>query len=301
MIPFATRRLFNLFALLIALISTLFAFQAYSTTLSRSQYLSGWFLLAVIVFLAAYNVQKKLPFLPMGSSAVWLQFHIYVGWFTFFLFMIHVEFRVPNGFLESSLALLYLAVALSGVLGLWISKGYPQRIARHDRQQLNFQDGIMINANVEIAKIEGRKLGEELIFERIPVYIREVRENAEVLVVRSGEESKSSSIADFYSDRLHDYFSGPRNFWLHNMESSRPLDSLIHEVVVLLRYISEKEQTILVELSELIRVKNQLDYCHALQAMLKWWLFFHVPLTYCLLILAAIHVVVVYAFSGGAQ
>jgi hypothetical protein len=289
MISFAARRLFNLWALVIASVVALFVFQAYSVTLSRSQYLSGWFLLAAVVFLAAYNVRKKLPFLPLGSSAAWLQFHIFVGWFTFFLFMIHVEFRVPNGFLESFLALLYLVVALSGALGLWISKGYPPRIARHDR------------AHLGSAESENRKFGEELIFERIPIYIREVREHAEELVVRSGEESKSSSIADFYSDRLHDYFSGPRNFWLHNMESSRPLDSLIREVVLLLRYLSEKEQAILVDLSELIRIKNQLDYRYALQAMLKRWLFCHMPLTYCLLILAAAHVVVVYAFSSGAQ
>ena len=289
MISFAARRLFNLWALVIASVVALFVFQAYSVTLSRSQYLSGGFLLAAVVFLAAYNVRKKLPFLPLGSSAAWLQFHIYVGWFTFFLFMIHVEFRVPNGFLESLLALLYLAAALSGVLGLWISKRYPPRIARHNR------------AHLGSAESESRKFGEELIFERIPVYIRQVREKAEELIVRSVEESKSSSLADFYSDRLHVYFSGPRNFWLHNMESSRPLDSLIWEVGVLLRYLSEKEQAILVELSELIRIKDQIDYRYALQAMLKWWLFCHVPLTYCLLILTAAHVVVVYAFSGGAQ
>ena len=289
MISFAARRLFNLWALVIASVVALFVFQAYSVTLSRSQYLSGGFLLAAVVFLAAYNVRKKLPFLPLGSSAAWLQFHIYVGWFTFFLFMIHVEFRVPNGFLESFLALLYLVAALSGVLGLWISKRYPPRIARHNQAHLGSTES------------ESRKFGEELIFERIPVYIRQVREKAEELIVRSVEESKSSSLADFYSDRLHVYFSGPRNFWLHNMESSRPLDSLIWEVGVLLRYLSEKEQAILVELSELIRIKDQIDYRYALQAMLKWWLFCHVPLTYCLLILTAAHVVVVYAFSVGAQ
>jgi hypothetical protein len=100
-------------------------YQAYSFTLFRTQYLSGWSLILTIVFLAAYNVRKKLPFLPLAASSTWLQFHIYVGWFTFFLFIFHIDFRMPNGILESMLAWLYLFVAVSGVVGLWISRLYP--------------------------------------------------------------------------------------------------------------------------------------------------------------------------------
>jgi hypothetical protein len=138
-----------------------------------------------------------------------------------------------------------------------------------------------------------------VIFERIPIYIRRVRDEAEELVVRSGEESKSDSISDFYIDRLHAYFARPRNFWLHNLESNRPLNTLLGEAAVLQRYLSEKERAILSELTELIRVKDQLDYQYALQAVLKRWFFIHIPLTYGLLLLALFHVVIVYAFSGG--
>ncbi|MDP7504347.1 MAG: hypothetical protein QF774_09970 [Nitrospinota bacterium] len=289
MITFAARRLFSLSALVIVSSVALFVFRAYAVTLSRSQYLSGWALLAAIVFLAGYNVRKKLSFIPLGSSAAWLQLHIYVGWFTFFLFLVHVEFRIPNGIIESLLAVLYLAVALSGALGLWISKGYPSRITRHDR----------------VGAVEGgeirRKFGEELIYERLPAFYLRVREEVEALVVQSGEESKSASIADFYADKLHAYFAGPRNFWLHNIESRRPLNALLNDVLVLRRYLSEKELSVLAELTELIRIKNQLDYQYALQGMLKRWLFFHIPLTWCLLILMVVHVAVVYAFSIGAS
>ncbi len=284
---FSLRRMLALSGLLVVSVLTLFVYQAYSVTLYRSQYLSGWVLFAVIVFLAVYNVRKKLPFLPLGSSATWLQLHIYAGWFTVFLFLLHLDYRIPTGFLEGTLAAAYLIVAASGALGLWISRGYPSRISRHER------------AYVASSEKENRKFGEELIFERIPVYVRQVREIAEEAVVRSGEESKSTSIADFYADRLHGYFARPRNFWFHILESSRPLNTLLGEVIVLQRYLSEKERVILDELVELIRIKNQIDYQYALQAMLKRWLFVHVPLTYCLLILSLLHVIVVYAFSGG--
>jgi hypothetical protein len=50
-----------------------------------------------------------------------------------------------------------------------------------------------------------------------------------------------------------------------------------------------------------VRRKDALDYCGALQAALKLWLFVHLPLTYSLMIFSVWHVVLVFAFSGGAR
>ena len=47
--------------------------------LSPSAFTRGYLMLAAVLFLALYNVRKKLPFVPLGSSAAWLQWHIYVG------------------------------------------------------------------------------------------------------------------------------------------------------------------------------------------------------------------------------
>ena len=160
---FAARRWLSLSILIVFSLLALAVDRAYSSTLLRSQFLSGSVLLAAIVFLAVYNVRKKLPFLPLGSSSVWLQVHLNVGWFSILLFLLHVGFRAPNGPLETTLALLYLGAAASGVFGLRISRRFAPRLARH---------------------------GEEVIFERIPELRRRLREEAEALVVpiRRGRE-----------------------------------------------------------------------------------------------------------------
>jgi len=46
--------------------------------------------------------------------------------------------------------------------------------------------------------------------------------------------------------------------------------------------------------------KNNLDYQHALQMVLKGWLFVHIPLTYSLIVVAAVHGVLAYAFIDGS-
>ena len=55
------------------------------------------------------------------------------------------------------------------------------------------------------------------------------------------------------------------------------------------------------KIAQLVRQKDGLDYHQALQLLLRGWLFIHIPLTYSLLIFSLMHLVLVYAFSGGAR
>src|SRR6266516_4329692 len=98
----------------------LMAHVQFSRVLPNYAYLTGWLLFVVMVVLAAYNVRKKLPFLPLGNSENWLQFHIYAGFFTVLLFLIYVNFRVPTGWLEGTLVWLYGLVIGSGIVNLML-------------------------------------------------------------------------------------------------------------------------------------------------------------------------------------
>ncbi|HEY6170566.1 MAG TPA: hypothetical protein VI454_21205 [Verrucomicrobiae bacterium] len=241
---------------------------------SHWYFVTGWVLLAVMLVVALYNARKKLPFLPMISSEGWLQFHIYAGFFTGTLFLVHVDFRWPNGWFESSLAWIYFLVMASGVFGLVISRVFPQRLSIR---------------------------GGEVFFEQIPTLRHHAASEAETLALASIPESSATTIADFYERRLRAFFAAPRHFWLHLMDSRRPLNTVLDDINDLRRYLNEKERGALTRLEQLVRQKDGLDYHHALQSMLKLWLFVHLPLTYSLLLFTAAHVVIVYAFSGGAK
>ena len=100
---------------------------------------------------------------------------------------------------------------------------------------------------------------------------------------------------------MHHYFSGPKNFRKHLLESRRPLNALVAELDDLRCYINESERATLEKLADLVRQKDGLDYHHALQSALKLWLFVHLPLTYSLMLFTLLHIVLVFAFSGGAK
>jgi len=122
-----------------------------------------------------------------------------------------------------------------------------------------------------------------------------------MLALKSVEEAKSSTIADFYVRELKDFFDGTRNMLPHWFEVRAPLNLLLNKITDLSRYLNESERATMDEIASLVRQKDGLDYHYSLQLVLKLWLFVHIPLTYSLLLWTLAHIVLVFAFSGGAR
>jgi hypothetical protein len=272
---FTQRRTFSICVTVLTAIIVLAVYTIGSGTLRQHGFLSGWILLALIVFLALYNVRKALPFLPLGSSASWLQFHIYCGFLTFLMFAIHVRFAVPNGVFECSLALIYLSVFLSGIIGLYMSRTYPRRLT---------------------------DLGNEVIFEHIPVVRRQLQDQIESLLLKCNSEAATSALAEFYKDRIRPFIVGQHDVVSHLIRgSSWRYRSLVRAIADQNRYLNDDERQVLTEVESLVSRKHQVDTQYALQGALKMWLFFHIPATYALLIFAVFHSVLVHAWSGGVS
>lgn len=271
---FARRRLLWGSLLVAATIAVISAYTAWAGATTRAVYLSGWLLFGLMVILTGYNWMKKIPYLPLGRSEVWLEFHLYAGVFTGVLFLLHVRGRWPAGWFEIAMTVLYALVMVSGVLGILISRSWPKRLTAR---------------------------GGEVPFERIPIVRRQLREKAEALALNSVAEVKSATIAEFYSRRLHDFFAGPRNFLSHLVEGRLPLNGLLHDLGDLNRFLNEEERKVAAQLVALVRQKDGLDYQHALQLTLRLWLFIHIPVTYSLMLCALAHIILVYGFSAGAR
>ncbi|MBW8865208.1 MAG: hypothetical protein JF609_09870 [Verrucomicrobia bacterium] len=267
-----SRQLFSgLFALIVATVAALGLHLKFHM-LANYAFLTGWVLLAGMFVLTIYNVRKKLPFLPLGKSETWLQIHIYLGFFTTLLFLIHLNFRLPRGGFEITLALLFVLVSGSGMVGLFFSRVLPRRLATR---------------------------GGEVIFEKIPALRHGLKTEAETLAL--GTEAKSPVIAEFYAKRLADFFSGPKNFWRHLVESRRAASALVAGLDDLRRFASDADRAKIEKLTALVRQKDGLDYHRSLQLSLRLWLFVHIPLTYGLMIFTVLHIVLVFGFSGGAR
>ena len=244
----------------------------YGLSLRDTSFYSGWLLIGGVGLLVLYNIRKKFPFLPLFDVSTWLQVHIYTGWLVIALFLLHTSFRLPNGILEITLWLLFAIVAVSGAVGLILSRMLPNRIRRHD---------------------------ENIIFERIPIFRAQLKADIEGLAMRSVTETSSNTITQYYLTQLQPYFAGPRNFFAHLVGSNRVKIEMTRKIKSLERYLNIEGKEILGEIEWRVMAKNDLDRQYALQWLLKGWLFVHIPLTYSLILIAVVHAVLVYSFSGG--
>ncbi|MDB6126179.1 MAG: hypothetical protein JWM35_75 [Verrucomicrobia bacterium] len=254
--------------------ATIWKYQAMRLGYPYMDYLTGWVLFALILLLTLYNSRKKLPFLPLLSSRVWLQAHIYVGLFTAVVFFLHLNWRTPSGWFEGILAWLFIGVTLSGIFGLWLSRMMPKRMTT---------------------------AGGEVLFERIPIIRRDLRLQAEGLALKSIPDAQATTLADFYARELAGYFAGPQGYWISLTGSRRRLNALLGNLSETKRYLTAPEKVSAEKLAGLLRQKDAVDFQRAAQLTLKGWLFVHIPLTYGLLVFSVVHLMLVHAFSGGAR
>jgi hypothetical protein len=245
--------------------------QIYGFGLGDSQWLSGWLLVTVIFVLMMYNGRKKITFLPAIRNRTWLQLHLYVGLAALFLFLMHVQWRWPDGYLEISLALLFVLICASGVVGIFISRLFARRLTHQ---------------------------GEQLIFERIPAFARTLRETADGVVKESVDATESTTLADFYIRTVAPFFGRPSFSPRHLFNDQRGFYRLSNELAAQERYMNDKEKEYTEELLDLLKRKNALDNQYTLQLTLKSWLFIHIPMTYSMVLVLLAHMLLVYGFGS---
>jgi hypothetical protein len=269
---FAARRFRNASITIAALVVLWLWVRADQRALQPTAFSTGYLLFGAIGFLALYNLRKKLPFLPLGSSAAWLQWHLYVGMGTIGIFALHVGPNWPHGALNVALAVLYLLTVGSGFVGLYLSRTIPAQLTR---------------------------VGQEVVFERIPALRHRVRQQASELALQAVAASGATTLADFYTTRLYDYFEQSRGWSYDLRPTTARRRALMREMHDIRRYLSDQEQSFCERLFALVRKKDDLDYHESRQRILKLWLFVHIGLTCALVLFASLHGLLAIAFAGG--
>jgi hypothetical protein len=231
---------------------------------------SGWLLLALVLALTFFNARKKLPFLPLLSASIWLQIHLYVGWISCGVFVLHTGVRLPDGPLELVLAAVFVLVALSGVFGLWLSRWLPPHLTRS---------------------------GESLIYERIPMLRHQLLAEGQAIVRKAEAETRSTTLADFYLRVLSHYFARIPGVLAPLTGDDPDFHRVKLELTALRRFLDARELAFADQVGELLELKRNLDAQLAGQRLLKLWLFAHIPLTYGLWVFIAAHVWLVLQYS----
>lgn len=232
--------------------------------------ITGWSLFGIMVFLAAFNVRKKLAAFNLGRARTWLALHIAGGLLAVAVFIYHTGALWPTGLYEQVMASLFWLVSLTGIVGVAIIVSYPRRLT--DR-------------------------GLEIVYERIPEEVYAIRENAEAEVIACTSESGEATLADHYEETMDWYFRRPR-FYLNYVLGGNQGEAWIRsQGDAVRRYLSDKETPYLDRIIELAERKAAIDHQYACQDVMRKWLIAHIPLSVALMGMSVWHAVLIYVYA----
>ena len=239
-------------------------------SLGKASVITGYALFAVILALAFFKARKRLLVLPLGTVRDWMLGHVVLGFLSVLLYFQHTGTLWPGGHYEQAIAIVFYAVAVSGIAGYALQRVLPHRLA----------------------DLEG-----EVIYERIPAEVAALREEIEELIFKAVKELGSDTLGRYYTESLEWFFWRPRFLAAHLLGSGRSVGWIRGRITALRRYLNDGEREYLARIEEIALRKNRLDAHYALQSVLKFWLFLHVPASVLLVLLGCWHLLVVNIYA----
>jgi len=197
--------------------------------------------------------------LGLLSSRTWLLSHVYGGALFLVLVLMHSGFDLPKGTLTWCLWVLSIWTVLSGLFGLLLQKWIPRVLS----------SGLSV----------------EVLYDRIPELVDNLRERAEKLVATCGEP-----IQALYSRSVAPVLAGPNRRTIYYVDITGGYRLPKSEFQFLRNLLGEDERLKLGELQTLLETKLEIDAHYTLQSALRWWLRLHLPPSFLLVALLVVHV-----------
>jgi hypothetical protein len=254
---------------LLVITGTFWLVRRKSLMLEDPSVISGYVALGVMILLMLFNWRKKLSMLPIISARVWLVFHVLFGLLLLGLFWLHTGSVWPTGLYEQIIVALFYLVSVSGIIGYVLSTSIPSRL---------------------------RHIGNEVIYERIPTEIYNLRESVKDEISLAVKNSGNETLAREYEESLAWFFARPRFFLSHLASTGKPNAWRLRKEQSLKPFLTSDEEIHFARVIELIGYKNQIDAHYANQSLLKSWLFLHLPLAAILLLFVGWHVLLVHLY-----
>lgn len=254
--------------LIIALITL--SVKLYALQLRDVSFLTGWILVILGSTISLLFIGRRYHDSPGPSAQRFYHVsHLILGWVMLYAFLLHIEFKLPAGLLEWMLAFMFMIICVSGIVGLIIHFFSRRSTAVHTDSQISS--------------------------DKLPSYRKELRVEAENIVISSTESNGSKQLAEFYSDNLHDYFNSIPGLLTTLFGQRRTFENLLKKIQQRSKLLPE-DQHRLDELRELIHKKSAVEHQHAWHTFFSSWLAIHKYITYSLVVFIVLHIILVYVF-----
>ncbi|MGH9731719.1 MAG: hypothetical protein ACRD4A_08460 [Candidatus Acidiferrales bacterium] len=248
---------------------------------------------ALMIFAGLLGARKKFPVWRVGRAQTWMRGHLWLGLASLPIILFHAGFHM-RGTLTLVLMILFFIVIASGIFGAALQIYIPRRITVEVPMETIYEQIDHIRAQLreeadQLATAACGSLGGTAAIGATPG--GDSSASAVEVGVEVSEEARDQ-LREFYLRRMRPFVEDPRRS--HSPLADSPQASAIFEELRL-RLPVELRDT-LKDLESICEEERQLTRQAHLHRVLHTWLLVHVPLSYALLALAAVHAVMALRF-----
>jgi hypothetical protein len=255
---------------------------------------------AFMIFAGLLGARKKVPIWRVGRAQTWMRGHLWLGTIAFPIILFHSGFRFGFG-LTHWLMWIFVVVVASGMFGVVLQHFMPRAITeRLPMETIYEQIGRVREQLVGEAKnlvehacatLTGN-LSDATLEQRMAASAAGTMGGVTVATGLNMDEEASSDLREFFEHKLRPFLQefGSRHLEIADRGTSKGMFQQLrllmppdlHEAVNDLETICEE--------------KRELDQQTIYHRVLHGWLLVHIPLSYAVLLLGAIHAVVALRF-----
>ena len=251
---------------------------------------------AMMLFAGLLGARKKMMLWRVGRASSWMRGHLWLGFLSFVFILFHSAFSFGAGSLTRVLMILFAVVTISGLFGAVLQHYMPRMMTERVPMETIYEqiDRVRVQLLDEADGIV-KDLGSALVGE-LTLAGETQRAAAASAGTRGGltygsglgaNERAGNAIADFFQKQV-------RPFLLQTRVSSMELadqgqaTALFGQLRVL---VPSELWPKLSDLESICQEKRELDRQCRMHKLLHGWLLVHIPASYAVLLLGAIHAV----------
>jgi hypothetical protein len=240
---------------------------------------------AFMVFAGLLSLRKKFPIWRIGRAAAWMRGHLWLGVLSFPLILLHGGFHF-GGLLTRVLMWMFVVVFASGILGALLQHYLPAWQTEKLPMETIYEqiDRVQEQLGQEAWKIV-EQAGSAL--ERAMAAAAGANWDATVASGLAADEKVSAELKQFYRGQVEPFLDkkGTHKSALAEEQRAR---AMFRQMRILL---PPGLHSAIDDLENVCEEKRQLDQQRRMHRLLHGWLLVHVPLSYAVLLLGAIHAV----------
>ena len=252
----------------------------------------------LMAFAGLLGLRRRFPALRVGRPETWMRGHLWLGLLSYPLILFHAGFSLGNSGFTRALMWIFSLIVITGVLGAAMQHYMPRimtdrvpmetiysQIDRVQKELVQEADGLL-------GSLSEKKSEYGLLVPSSGMTGLFTSTSAGTTLVRLSERAARQS-REMYEQTIRPYLA-QRGAYRHILNDRRTSKALFTQLRTL---TPESARPMIDDLENICEEKRDLDRQSRLHRILYSWLLVHVPLSFLLIILGAIHAVMALRYS----